>query len=114
MFPHSTLLLFVPSAQKDVPASEDWGQPCKNRLRVSAPIFSSTKNPIHCSALKYSGSEQNLIHPDLLEQYHLSSCLLDPPITSLALDGSPMTSVTYQTQPVSLIISGNHHESTKF
>lgn len=40
--------------------------------------------------------------------------LLDKPIPALALDSKAFTEVTHKTVSVSLVISGNHHESIPF
>lgn len=40
--------------------------------------------------------------------------LLPSPIPARALNGHRLVSITYQTQPVMIILSGNHHEQIQF
>ena len=65
-------------------------------------------------ALIDSGAEDNLMDEALAKQLGCTVEPLDKPISALALDGKVFTEVTHKTLPVSLVISGNHHESLSF
>lgn len=65
-------------------------------------------------ALIDSGAEDNLIDRSLAEQLGCALNLLDQPIPAYALDGKVFAEVTRCTEPISLVISGNHHKSISF
>ncbi|KAL3973506.1 potassium voltage-gated channel Eag-related subfamily H member 3 [Sarotherodon galilaeus] len=65
-------------------------------------------------ALLDTGAEQNLIDRDLVRLLGIRLCPLDVPVSVTALNGQSLPSVTHQTEPLSLILSGNHHERLRF
>lgn len=62
-------------------------------------------------ALINSGAEDNLIDEGLARQLGCTLEPLDKPIPAFALDSKAFTEETDKTEPVSLVISGNHDES---
>lgn len=67
---------------------------------------------MHCKI--DSGSEQNLIHPEIVNRCKIPVFKLKAPVEVSALDGSTMASITHQTKPVLLVIPGNYHENIQF
>lgn len=58
-----------------------------------------------------SCSDDNFIEYDFVSQWNLPSEPLLEPKDMFALDGRLLARVTHQTAPVSLLLSGNHHET---
>lgn len=65
-------------------------------------------------ALTDSGTDKNLSSHDLTEQLHLPMILLQQPLLVAALTDQTITFITYKTERVHFIISGNHHEWGEF
>ena len=84
---HSSILLSPPRLL--VKGTVSWSQ-------VSLPL----------SVLVDSGSDDNFIDSSFIAQSHIPSELLPP-----ALDGRLLARITHRTVPVSLLLSGNHHET---
>ncbi|KAL4007857.1 hypothetical protein ACER0C_001709 [Sarotherodon galilaeus] len=83
------------------------------RMQLSAVLSNDTKTyPTH--ALLDSGAEQNLIDSDLVHRLGIRTRLLEVPVSVVALNGQPLPSVTHETEPVLLILSGNHREFLRF
>ena len=61
-------------------------------------------------ALIDSGDEDSFLDRELAEQLGLCLEPLDEPLTAYALNGQIISTVTEQTNPVTLITSGNHRE----
>lgn len=61
-----------------------------------------------------SGSDGNIMDEGLAMQLGLERIPLTPPIPARALDGHLLGTVTHQTSPVHMLISGNHHETIQF
>uniref|UniRef100_A0A9J8AAP7 ribonuclease H n=1 Tax=Cyprinus carpio carpio TaxID=630221 RepID=A0A9J8AAP7_CYPCA len=66
-----------------------------------------------CSALVDSGAGGSFMDTGLAKQWGIPAIPLATPISVQSLDDSPITTITHLTPPVSLIISGNHHEITE-
>jgi len=69
---------------------------------------------LHFQALVDSGAEQNLINPSVVNQFSIPLEPLVSPLTATALDRKGLTSITQETRPVPLIVSGNHCETIEF
>lgn len=80
-----------------------------NRLTVLAILWVN-KTPFQCSALVDSDAKQNVIDPEIIEKCSIPVLELKSLLSVSTLDGSEMDSMKHQTQPVQLIISGNHNE----
>lgn len=65
----------------------------------------------HTLALIDSGAEQNLINHDLAKTLKLPLTPLSLPIPVSALNDKVFATITHQTAPVHLVISGNHQVS---
>ncbi|KAJ0068821.1 hypothetical protein NL108_011442 [Boleophthalmus pectinirostris] len=65
-------------------------------------------------ALLDSGAEQNFMDSDLILQAGISIEPLPEPIQVSALNGTVLAKITHHTVPLHLILSGNHHEVTRF
>lgn len=85
-----------------------------NRITLSITLCLKGKSPYLCSSCIDSGSEQTLIHPTFVQRCEIPTFKLRTPINVSALDGSEMTTITHQTEPVLFIVSGNHQEEMKF
>lgn len=65
-------------------------------------------------ALVDSGAEANFIDSTLLTQLQLPTTALQRPLVANALDGRRLANITHVSVPVSLCLSGNHHELLAF
>lgn len=63
------------------------------------------------SSLIDSGAVVNLIDEGLACQLGTDGSLLPKPVPAHALDGHLLGVVTHQTEPLNLLMSGNHHET---
>ena len=66
------------------------------------------------SILVDSGADDNFIDSSLATQVHIPCQLLPHPKEVFALDGRLLAQVTHRTVPISLLLSGNHHETISF
>lgn len=83
------------------------------RMLLSAVIHMPTRSH-STQALLDSGAEQNLIDCDLVRLLGIQMRPLDVPVSVTALNGQSLPLVTHQTEPLSLILSGNHHKRLRF
>ena len=65
-------------------------------------------------ALVDSGAEANIMDIELARQLGLESQRLPCPVPARALDGHLLGQVTSVTTPISMMLSGNHHETIRF
>uniref|UniRef100_A0A8C6KLF6 Gypsy retrotransposon integrase-like protein 1 n=1 Tax=Nothobranchius furzeri TaxID=105023 RepID=A0A8C6KLF6_NOTFU len=65
-------------------------------------------------ALVDSGCERNLLDQTIVDRLNIPTTPLTTPIRASSLDGNSLTTITHQTAPVKLLISGNHHETITF
>lgn len=107
MVPLNILLLLVLIALKEVTRHFRGldGLQQQNRLIVSSALCYYPKKPFQFAGLIDSDSEQNFIHPHIIERSRIMVFELDPPIHVSALDGRLMASITRQT-PVCHYSSG--------
>ena len=61
-----------------------------------------------------SGADANIMTESLALQLGLERIPLDTPIPAKALDGHLLGTVTHQTSPAHMLLSGNHHETIRF
>ena len=61
-----------------------------------------------------SGSDINIIDEELARQLNIQRVPLPHPSPACALDGHLVGTVTHQTTPLHLLLSGNHHETIQF
>ena len=61
-----------------------------------------------------SGSDVSLIDDDLAQQLNIDRVPLPQPAPASALDGHVLGTVTHQTRPVRMLLSGNHYETISF
>lgn len=66
------------------------------------------------TALIDSGAEANIMDVDLAQQLDIRRHQLSPPVPAQALDGHLLGTVTHISAPVTMLLSGNHHESIQF
>lgn len=83
------------------------------RLILKGTI-SWTPSTLPISILVDSGADDNFIESDFAAQSGIPSQLLPHPKRVFALDGRMLAHVTHRTIPVSLQLSGNHHEAISF
>ena len=60
-----------------------------------------------------SGSDINIIDEELARQLNIQQVPLPHPSPAYALDGHLVGTVTHQTAPLRLLLSGNHHETVE-
>ena len=82
-------------------------------LLLPATLFFSNQN-LTLSAFIASGCERNLIDSELVQQLRIETVPLIKPLRVSAIDGKKLHQVTHQTQPLELLISGNHREMITF
>lgn len=63
------------------------------------------------SSLIVSGAVENLIDEGLACQLGTDRLLLPKPVPAHALDSHLLGVVTHQTEPLNLLMSGNHHKT---
>ena len=61
-----------------------------------------------------SGSDINIIDEELARQLNIQWLPLPHPSPACALDGHLVGTLTHQTTPLRLLLSGNHHETIQF
>ncbi|KAI3354114.1 hypothetical protein L3Q82_018667 [Scortum barcoo] len=61
-----------------------------------------------------SGADVSLIDEELALQLGITQIPLSKAISASALDGHLLGTVTHQTEPVHMLLSGNHHETIQF
>lgn len=61
-----------------------------------------------------SGADGNIMDESLAMQFGQEEVPLDTPIPAKALDGHLLGTVTHQTSPVHMLLSGNHNETIRF
>ncbi len=83
--------------------------PQTSRLVVPATLCHQTLS-LPLQALIDSGAEDNFIDHQLATQFWFPLGPLETPLSAKALSGKFLASVTHQTPPVTLILSGNHSE----
>jgi len=89
--------------------------PCKFRSRTQVPARLCLKQlTLPLLALIDSGAEQSFLDTEVVSQAGITTEPLDPPVRVCALDGKSLALVTHRTEPLSLILSGNHRELIQF
>uniref|UniRef100_A0A3Q2CFY6 CCHC-type domain-containing protein n=1 Tax=Cyprinodon variegatus TaxID=28743 RepID=A0A3Q2CFY6_CYPVA len=83
------------------------------RLLLPATLFFADQN-LTLSAFIDSGCERNLIDSGVVEQLQIETVPLTQPLCVSAIDGKKLHQVTHQTQPLKLLVSGNHRETLSF
>ena len=61
-----------------------------------------------------SGSDANIMDSNLARQLGVGQIPLPAPVSTNALDGRLLGTVTHLTAPIRMLISGNHHETLQF
>ena len=61
-----------------------------------------------------SGSDANIMDSNLAQQLGVGRIPLPAPVSTNALDGRLLGTVTHMTAPIRMLISGNHHETLQF
>lgn len=69
---------------------------------------------LEVGALVDSGAEENFIDASLVKQWNLPTESMEKPLVANALTGVRLAQITHTTVPVSLTLSGNHHEQLRF
>lgn len=85
----------------------------KVRFQLAATISYKTLT-LPLLALIDSGAEENFLDQQVADQAGIKLEALDSPVTTLALDGRLLAQVTHRSEPVTLILSGNHREVIHF
>lgn len=84
-----------------------------HRLQIPA-TFCYPALSIPVSALIDSGAEDNFLDQEVAVQAGVRLVALASPITALALDGRLLAKVTHCTEPLTIMLSGNHREVIQF
>lgn len=61
-----------------------------------------------------SGADANIMDEELAHQLGIGRVSLSSPLSASALDGYLLGTVTQQTTPVHVLLSGNHHGTIQF
>ena len=89
--------------------------PTNTRPRTQIPAkLCMSKISLPLLALIDSGAEQSFLDAELVSQAGIGIEPLDSPVRVCALDGKSLALVTHRTEPLSLILSGNHRELIQF
>ena len=90
-------------------------QPLKSPVRPRFPATLINKNQsLAINAFIDSGSDDSFIDADLVEQLGLSKEQLPEAIEATTLNGSSLARITMRTEPVKMLLSGNHSEVISF
>lgn len=73
-----------------------------------------SSGPVQLSALIDSGAEQNFLDTGFIRSQGIPVEALECTLRVNALDGSSLAEITHWTQPITLHVSGNHSETTRF
>lgn len=83
------------------------------RMQLPA-VVNAASGAFSTNALLDSGAEQNFIDGGLTWRLGIKTIPLRVPVSVVALTGQLLPSVTHETEPVPLILSGNHREVLRF
>ncbi|GLD48545.1 glutamate receptor ionotropic, NMDA 3B, partial [Lates japonicus] len=88
------------------------GEMYSSLLFLSAVFSGATQDGPHTLATFIdSGADVSLINEDLAQQLGIDQLPLSRPVSASVLDGHILGTVTHQTLPVRMLLSGNHHET---
>ncbi|KAI3354966.1 hypothetical protein L3Q82_004757 [Scortum barcoo] len=85
----------------------------RSRFQLQATVCYQLQNLL-LQALVDSGAEENFLDRQVAAQAGVPFEPLEKPRDALAVDGRIMARVTHRTQPLTLVISGNHTEEIQF
>uniref|UniRef100_A0A8C6PCB6 Gypsy retrotransposon integrase-like protein 1 n=1 Tax=Nothobranchius furzeri TaxID=105023 RepID=A0A8C6PCB6_NOTFU len=77
-------------------------------------VLSVPSRQITVEALLDSGCEQSLLDPHLVERWKIPTTKLSTPLSVSSLDNLNLSTITHQTVPLHLRVSGNHTETLTF
>uniref|UniRef100_A0A674NN42 Gypsy retrotransposon integrase-like protein 1 n=1 Tax=Takifugu rubripes TaxID=31033 RepID=A0A674NN42_TAKRU len=89
-------------------------QPTEQHNRLFPATLSWDKESIPVSVLIDSGAEESLMDFSLARQAGVPLVPLDRSLSLQAIDGRSLGNITHRTIPLTLTLSGNHIESTRF
>lgn len=81
----------------------------RSRMQLHATLSLHTQS-LSLLALVDSGADESFLDTSVVSQLGISLEPLDFPIQANALNGNLLAHVTHRTEPVHLLVSGNHHE----
>ncbi|XP_072770759.1 DNA-binding protein RFX2 isoform X1 [Nerophis lumbriciformis] len=102
-----------PPATDPAPLLPSTGQTL-SRLQLTGILTWDKDQRLDIRALIDSGSDDNFIDESVVKHFSIPVAKLPRPRVVRSLDGGHLASVTHQTQPLSLKLSGNHFESINF
>ncbi len=82
----------------------------QSRTQLSATI-TYQDSVYSCKALVDSGAEASFLDCSTAKSWGIPAIPLSSPVTVWGLSGQPVATITHTTPCVSLVVSGNHHES---
>lgn len=80
---------------------------------LPAKIFCGSDS-VSVGALVDSGCDGNLLDREFASRYGIQSAPLDKPIHAVSLEATSLSTITHISEPVKLVISGNHSEMIRF
>ncbi|XP_056911237.1 uncharacterized protein LOC130538040 [Takifugu flavidus] len=89
-------------------------QPTEQHNRLFPATLSWDKESIPVSVLIDSGADESLMDFSLARQAGVPLVPLDRSLSPQAIDGRSLGNITHRTIPLTLTLSGNHIESTRF
>uniref|UniRef100_A0A674P5X9 Gypsy retrotransposon integrase-like protein 1 n=1 Tax=Takifugu rubripes TaxID=31033 RepID=A0A674P5X9_TAKRU len=89
-------------------------QPTEQHNRLFPATLSWDKESIPVSVLIDSGADESLMDFSLARQAGIPLVPLDRSLSPQAIDGRSLGNITHRTIPLTLTLSGNHIESTRF
>ena len=84
-----------------------------SRLALPASLIIEQES-VQLRALIDSGCEQNLIDSELVQQLKIPIIPLVAPLCVSALNGKALPVISHQTEPIEVVVSGNHREKLSF
>ena len=83
------------------------------RIQVPAVLqFNQQSYPLE--ALIDSGAEESFLDQEVIKRLNIATRPIDPPLAVSALNGRSLPRITRITEPLSLLVSGNHREYVQF
>ena len=83
-------------------------------IHFNPAVLQVNQRSFPLEALIDSGAEESFLDHELIRELGIATRPLDPPRAASALNGRSLPRITRVTEPISLLVSGNHREYIQF
>ena len=88
---------------------------CNPTARIQVPaVLQVNQRSFPLEALIDSGAEESFLDHAIIRELGIATRPLNPPLAVSALNGRSLPRITQVTEPISLLVSGNHREYIQF